>query len=191
MLNVPVKYNLLTHEQKERKERRPYTPEEFAKLIAVASEEQMPYWYGALMIARYTGLRWRDVEDLETASIHKDHLVVWTRKREKRVEMPMPPELPPVFDMLAKHPNNQPSFAVRPGKVFQRFPIELMGGKHDDFHRLLDKAGLPHDLTLHGLRYTYAVEAAQSGLGLKEIARRLGHFGERTTLGYLKSLLFP
>lgn len=192
VLNVPVKYNLLTHEQKEKKQRRPFTPEEFTKLIDVAKEEQMPYWYGALMIARYTGLRWRDVEELETASVHKDHIVVWTRKREKRVELPMPPELPPVFDLLAKHPHNQPSFAMRPGKIFQRFPAETIGrGASDDFHRLLNKAQLPDDLTPHCLRHTYAVELSKSGIGLKEIARRMGHYGEDTTLHYLRSLLLP
>jgi site-specific recombinase XerD len=193
--NVVVDKHALTLEQKETKVRRPFTQDEFEKLVAVAKQEPMPYWYGALMIARYTGMRWSDVEEMETASIIPDpapgHIVVWTRKRNKRIDLPMPPELPEVFDMLAKHTMNQPSFAPRPGKVFQRVPIDTLLAQYGEFHRLLEKAGVPHDLCLHSLRYTYATETAKLGLGLREIARRLGHFGENTTLGYLRALLLP
>jgi integrase len=187
--NVVVKLNLLPHALKEPKRRRPFTPEEFSRLIDVAKIEPMPYWHGALMIARYTGLRWGDVNNLEIDSIQSDRLIVWTDKRDKRVELPMPPELPPIFDMLAKHKWNQPNKNSKPGAVFQQRPAEAWGDACYDFRRLAELANLPRELTLHCLRHTYAVETSKSGLPLKEIAKRMGHFSDSTTLEYLRTLL--
>jgi len=187
--NVRVKRHLLTHEQNESTPRRPFTPEEFERLIEVAKKEQMPFWYGALMVARYTGLRWGDVISMETACIHPDHIVVWTDKRDRRVSLPMPPELPPVFDLLAKHPFNQPMSSTPPGRVFNQIPVEVWQTNKKEFGRLLRAAKIEGHMTIHCIRHTYATELAKSGLPLKEIAKRMGHFGDGATLNYLRSLV--
>lgn len=189
--NVRIKHHQLPHKLRESTPRRPFTPEEFERLIAVAKLEPMPYWYGMIAIGRYTGLRFGDCQRIETDSILPDKIVVWTDKKDRRVELPMPPELPPILDMLAKHPMNQPLPlpSSQPGRVFNQVPAETWSGPSFEFRRLANAAGLPEDLTFHCLRHTYCTELAKSGLPLKEIARRMGHLGESTTLHYLKSLL--
>ncbi len=187
--NVKLKRHLLTHAMNESKHRRPFTPGEFERLIEVAKAEPSPYWYCGIMIARHTGLRWGDVQRMETACIQADRIVVWTDKRDRRVEIPMPEQLPPVFDMLAKHPLNQPIKSSLPGRLFNQRPVEVWGGAWRDFKRLLEAAGLPLDLSLHALRHTYAVELAKSNIPLQEIAKRMGHFGDATTLHYLRALV--
>ena len=42
------------------------------------------------------------------------------------------------------------------------------------FARLAREAGLP-DLTLHGLRHTYATASLQAGIAPKVVSQRLGH----------------
>src|SRR6266496_1494738 len=182
--NAVVKMHLLSHEQKESKVRRPFTQAEFEALIAVARKKPMPYWYGALMIARYTGLRWGDVANLEWASVLNDRIVVWTDKRDRRVELPMPAELAPVFAMLKVHPLNQPALPADPAQPQMVFPKRR---KDEEFTRLREAAGLPKCLCLHSLRHTYATELARSGVSINEIALRMGHFSPSTTLRYLSS----
>jgi integrase len=57
--------------------------------------------------------------------------------------------------------------------------------------RLLDKAGLKgKGLVLHSLRHAYATELSKSGLPVKEIARRMAHMSEATTLRYIHTLMY-
>lgn len=190
--NVKVQLHLLPHAMKEPKPRRPFTDDEFNRLIAVAKEERMPYWYGMLMVARYTGLRWMDAQNLERASVLPDRIIVWTDKHDRRVELPMPPELPPVFDLLAKHPLNQPGWpANRDQFIFAQIPVDVSYHKWEEWHRIRNAAGLPRELVPHCLRHTYATELAKSGMPIKEIAARLGHFATATTMKYLHMAGLP
>lgn len=192
--NVHVKMHLLPHHLKESRHRRAFEPAEFEAFIKVAKEEPTPYWYGVSMIGRYTGLRWGDVNHLEWAAVLPDRLVVWTDKRDRRVELPMPPELPPVFDLLKTHPENQPALyhiPERDGKVMQQRPHDSWADPTKRLRELLETAGVKTDLSFHSLRHTYATELAKSGLPITEIARRMGHFSEQTTLRYIHDLMVP
>jgi integrase len=166
-----VKLENLSHEQKEPKERRPFTKEEWEKLITEVRFDR--WWYPALMIARYTGLRWGDVCALEWASVKTDTLVVWTQKRNKRIEIPIAPELRPVFETADRN---------RPTVLEPMYPSET---GEDAWRRIRKRAQLPKDLCLHCLRHTYAVSLLESGLPIEEIQKRMGHFSMGMTAKYL------
>jgi len=175
--NAKVKRHLLTHAQKESAHWRPFSDDEFQRIISAAGDD--PFWAPALMIARYTGLRWGDVESLEWDSVHADHLVVWTDKRDKRCEIPLADELKPVFEQLSANRNGSPLVLPR------IYPSE----KRTAWDNLRIKAGLKESgLVLHSLRHSYAQGLFSAGIPLDEIRKRLGHFSQSTTLGYIASL---
>jgi integrase len=173
--NCHVKRHLLDHAHKESKARRPFSDEEFERLLAAAGDHK--FWRPAILIARYTGLRWGDVESLEwdSVNIQEGRLIVWTDKRDRRADLDMPVELVPVFSELAESRNGSPTVLPR------MYPSET----RTDWDKLKIAAKLPNELCRHCLRHTYANALLRSGIPVKEIARRLCHFSESTTQRYI------
>jgi integrase len=175
--NCHVKRHLLDHAHKESKARRPFSDEEFNRLLSAAGNH--PFWRPAILIARFTGLRWGDVESLEWDSILPDTIVVWTDKRDRRVEIPKDPILVPVFEQLAANRNGNQFVLPR------LYPSE----KRTGWENLKTKSGLRGTgLVLHCLRHAYAESLFTSGIPLDEVRARLGHFSESTTIRYIASL---
>lgn len=164
-------------------------------------EAQSDRWWPLWLLAATTGmrrgelcgLRWRDV-DLErgvlvvasnvTVTGHEVHRGTPKsgRSREIRVdagtvgvlrswrarqaaELLVLGELRPTHDSVFTWPDGSP---VHPAIVTRTF------------RRLLQRAGLP-SLRLHGLRHSWATNALQAGVDIKDVATRLGHSSTRVT----------
>ena len=110
---------------------------------------------------------------MEWASVAEDRLIVWTDKRDRRVELPMPPELVPVFAGLQRTGPNVLPFVYESHRDVRAW------------YCLKKKADLPRELVRHCLRHTYATELLKSGLPVEQIQKRLGHFSVQMTQKYL------
>lgn len=115
------------------------------------------------------GLRWEDV-DLQQSVIHirqqryrvKGAYVTARLKSEHSQRSLLLP--PMIVDLLRRWPRSLTGF------VCDTTPEQL----HKAHHQVLMAAGLP-DVTLHGLRHTFATLAAGQGVSLKLLQAALGH----------------
>ena len=77
----------------------------------------------------------------------------------------------------AKHPNNPVMFpSPVTGKIYGP---DCLGRLHKN---LLKKAGITENITLHGLRHTFATLAIQNGIDAKTVSNILGHYSAGFTL---------
>lgn len=119
-------------------------------------------------------------------------MLIDNRKRE----VPLPDE---VAFALRLHRINQGRLRKVSGNKYQNqslifstskgTPIEPRGLIRA-FHRIRDNAGLPNDLTVHSLRYTFATRLLEEGESLKVVSDLLGHEDISTT-GKIYSHVHP
>lgn len=190
---IEVKFRLLSHRQKERPPRKPVTDAEIAKLLHFLrhrmhrdADGKHRFWYVATALGRYAGLRFSDVCLLERASIDDTpgKLVVWTRKKGKRIALP-------ITDLLAE----AMALIPMPQTAGQRqfcFPVQrdMYLDCHQrttlckQFSRLCARVRLT-GAGFHDLRRAFITEQVNSGRPLHEVARAVGHASIDTTLGYV------
>lgn len=199
---VRIKHKLLTHEQKETTKRPTFSQEEYQAvldyltktIVKVSSQEvtsardersqRLQFWYCATIIGRYSGLRLGDIASLEWASIKPDRLIVWTDKRDARVEIPLTKEL---AHGIASIPKNNKVHCFPPQDAAGRHPTKRCK-LSVEFKRILEGAGV-ENRSFHCLRSTLATELKIKGESLEEIAKALGHSNTRTTEGYIREKL--
>lgn len=183
---VRVRLNRLTHEQKEPTARVPYTKEEFKKVLAAAEG----FWKFATALGYWTGMRLTDIACLEWASFNEKEIIVWTRKRESRIAIPLDDELigggelvPLLMGMLMDLPQRgqycfpeQRAIALDPVK---RAKLSVQ------FGRLV--ASVDVEKSFHCLRHSFATRMDKAGKSIEEIGRLLGHSASNTatTKGYV------
>lgn len=196
---VRVKARLLTHDQKEPRQKQCFTDEEFRKLIVHLesemkrlAEREKPtpavthkaevarFWYCASLIGRYAGLRLGDICSLEWASLDKPgKLIVWTDKKDTRVELDVDDNLSLGISAIPMN-NRKLCFpeqdAIQRGKDRAKLSVQ--------FGRVLAGAGVSNH-SFHDLRHTYASECARKGISMPHIAKRLGHGSEESTETYV------
>jgi integrase len=170
---VPVKMQHMSHEQKEPKKRKAFSPGQIAKIMSALDGE----WWSAVAVALDTGLRLGDVCNLEWATFdtEEDRIVVWTDKRDKRVSLPMTPRLKRIKNASPRASKRY----VHPGlsKTYQ-----TKGSAHLSvyFGRQLKKIGIEGG-TFHSLRSTFSQNWQHLGKSVDEIRIALGHDDEKTT----------
>lgn len=179
---VRIKGHELTHEEKEAKERKPFTPEEIGNLMeACKSNDNREFWAHAIQIGRLTGLRLGDIACLERATMRRPGImVVWTDKRDRRVEIPISPEMEVVISNLPRH--NPRVFFPRQRELSRN--AARRSGLSTQFSRLCQSAGVTGK-SFHCLRHTYLTELAMSGMPIEEIRKRAGHICPSTTERYI------
>ncbi len=170
--------------------RRPWTPEETAWFVRVASESELRYaplllllLGGGLRLSEALALRWEDI-DFAHGTARIDKALVWAGSR---------PHLGPPKSRAGERTVTLPSWALgalarlpRPmggGPVFVtaggRPPGE--GAARRTLRRLCEQAGLPV-LRPHDLRHQHASLLLAEGLALTEVSARLGHASPTVTL---------
>lgn len=200
-----VNMQLLSHEQKEPKKKIPFTLDEVAFLLRHIEQEiaetegdgtavfdarlyhnkinRLKFWHAAVIISRYTGLRIGDVACLERASVGEKELIVWTRKRDKRVALPLNDEL---REALGKHVNG--SQYLFPTQRALAASLGLKGQLSEQFGQILIRAGI-EGRSFHCLRSTAALDMRERLIasGCTEehaeeiVAAILGHSSVTTT----------
>ena len=172
-----VRMHRLTFEQKEKQTREPFTELD----LDVLSSIEDPFWKVAIHLSLNYGLRLSDISQLEWASFAKQgRLIVWTDKRDRRIEMPLlgeteallrtirrgsSPWVFPVQSALTADPNKRATHSTYFGRILRRLGIE---GK-----------------SFHCLRHTFASRRAAHGDTIDEIRVKLGHTSTVTTEGYV------
>ena len=99
-----------------------FTPEQIAALIKAAPSED---WKGAILCGYYTGLRLRDIADLQWNAIDLEGrtITVTTRKTRKTVTVPIHPQF--AAWLKSKHA------ASAKRRCFQRWPVKVAPAKAD------------------------------------------------------------
>lgn len=184
---VEVNHRALTHQQKEKKVRVPFTHEEYLKVLASSSGFQryataMSYW---------SGLRLSDCANLEWSCISETEIIVWTRKRNARVALPIMDPLIGggelgliLLEMMESIPQNKKSKFIFPAEsAIINSPTEQT--KLSIYYaRLLERIGI-EGKSFHCLRHSFATRLAKAGKTEEEIGRLIGHANVETTKGYI------
>jgi integrase len=181
---VRVRLNRLSHEQKEPKKLVPYTHKEFKSVHAAAEG----FWKVATSLGYWTGMRLTDIACLEWASFTDRELVVWTRKSETRVALPLNDpligggELVAVFmGLMMDHPQRGPyCFPEQRAVVLEPQKRAKLSVQ---FGRLAASCSI--EKSFHCLRHSFATRLEKEGKTLEDIGRLLGHASTETTKGYV------
>lgn len=185
---VTVDLSKLSHSQKEKVKRIPFTDEEVERILEITgptseSKFRSAFWHAATAISRWTGLRLGDICRLEWASLNNvpGRIVVWTMKMDKRIDLPIEPQrLQDIIDNLI---NEDPQYvfpfqrAMHTGQLFQAY-------LSTDFTRILRNLGIKGK-SFHCLRHTYIEACHSAGMPMPHIAQNVGHSHTATTRGYL------
>ena len=172
-----VRMHHLTFAQKEPKVREPFTELE----LDVLSTVEDPFWKIAIHLSLNYGLRLSDISRLEWASFAKQgRLIVWTDKRDRRIELPLLAETEGLMRTIAR------------GSGPWVFPVQAAltstqtkRATHSTyFARILHRLGI-EGKSFHCLRHTFASRRATHGDTIDQIRVKLGHTSTATTEGYV------
>jgi integrase len=176
---VRVRLDLLSHEQKEKKERRPFTESEVKALL-----KETPlgsFWHSAIALGRYTGLRLGDVAKLEWATLSTPgKIIVWTDKRDRRVVLDLHPVL---LDAISAIPPINTEY-VFPEQRAIVMDVTKRANLSTQFRRICESLDI-HGKTFHDLRSSYIVACKREGIEIQHIAQNVGHISTTTTRGYM------
>jgi integrase len=176
-----------------------FTAEQLAALIKVAPSED---WKGAILAGYYTGLRLRDIADLEwsVVDLEKRIITVTTRKTRKTVAVPIHPQFAMCLKKQTRGIGKAPVFPTLAGKAG--------GGKSGlsmAFKRIMDRAKIKgrllrdatgagrsqSSLTFHSLRHSFISAMANAGVS-QEIRQKLtGHASAEMNAIYTHHELAP
>lgn len=179
---VEVNYSLMTHEQKEPKQRIPFTDEEVDALLHHTHQEGLEFWHAAILIGRYIGLRLGDIAGLEWACFEKPgKIIVWTDKHDRRVELPVEPERLSIEISTISRDDEAYLF---PTQREMAESLERRAVLSTQFSRLCVTVGIAGK-SFHCLRHAFSTDCFKRGQPIWYIARSLGHSRESTTAGYI------
>lgn len=137
-------------------------------------------------ILSITGARLSSVLSLTWTDVDFKNRKIWfvTRKGPKSIErkyfFPLTDALMQIFQQTYQH--NKPSDFVFLTKNRKKVNAEHFSRK---ISKLLKKHFPEHNLTLHGLRHSFATSLSRKGVPLKDIMSLLGHSSVKVTEGYI------
>jgi len=169
-----------------------FTPTQIAALIEAAPSED---WKGVILCGYYTGLRLRDVANLEWSSLDLDKrsITVRTRKTGKKVTIPIHPEF---AAWLAKQTRG-----IGKAAVFPTLAGKSGGGKSGlsmAFKRIMERAGIKgrllrkangagrsqSSLSFHSLRHSFNSAMANAGVSSELRQKLTGHASAKMNAQY-------
>ena len=186
---VNVNMSKLSHEQKEKKRVQPFTHAEYKVVMTnldgcFNDNEVNDFWSTACSFSYWLGLRLGDIINLEWKSITQKSIIVWTEKRDARVELPIMHKLTGggelmkiiagldydggkyVFDKKFRDKINDPKkrhyFSQQFSTMMQRMNIQ--------------------NRSFHSFRHSFATR--HKNLPLEDVAKLLGHQSVKTTRRY-------
>jgi integrase len=160
-----------------------FTREQLAELLKAATSED---WKGAILCGYYTGLRLRDIADLEWSAVDLDRRIikVTTRKTGKRVTVPIHPQFAAWLEKQTRGIGKAPVFPMLAGKAG--------GGKSGlsmAFRRIMEHAKIrgrllreangegrsQSSLSFHSLRHGFVSAMANAGVAQELRQKLTGH----------------
>lgn len=165
------------------KKRAPLTAREQAYLSNLDEQiTNLTFWQAAIALGRYAGLRFGDIAQLEWDCIAvPGKLIVWTEKRDRRVELPFEPQ--ELIDAMASIPPTDPQY-IFPEKQKIAANITQRANLATEFRRHCERVGIKGK-TFHALRHAYVSDCARRGVSIEHIAKNVGHASTLTTRGYI------
>jgi integrase len=176
-----------------------FTPEQLAALIKAAKSED---WKGAILCGAYTGLRLRDVADLEWGAIDwkERKITVTTRKTREDVTVPIHPQF---ASWLQKQTRG-----IGKARVFPTLAGKSGAGKSGlsmQFKRIMERAGIrgrtlreaagagrsQSSLSFHSLRHTFNAALANAGVSVEIRQKLTGHTSAEMNAIYTHPELGP
>jgi len=171
---VSVRLRDLSHEQKEHKERVPFTEREFNHIMQ--HTEGKWRWWAAL--SYWAGLRLADCACLEWASVLENEIVVWTKKSDARVALPIDDPLIGggklrTIMLEIMEVSHHPLYVFPDDREVAMDPSKR--ARHSVyFGRVLEELGI-EGKSFHCLRHSFATRLAKAGKSVEDIGRLLGH----------------
>jgi integrase len=176
-----------------------FAPEQIASLIKAAPSED---WRGAVLCAYYTGLRLRDVADLEWSAVDLDGhtITVTTRKTLRTVTVPIHPQFYAWLEKQTRGIGKAPVFPSLAGKSG--------GGKSGlsmAFKRIMERAKIKgrllrnatgagrsqSSLSFHSLRHSFNSAMANAGVAPEVRQKLTGHSSLEMNAQYTHHELAP
>jgi integrase len=169
-----------------------FTSEQIAELIEAAPNED---WKGAILCGYYTGLRLRDIADLEWQALDLDKrtITVTTRKTGKTVTVPIHREFAAWLTRQTRGIGKAP--------VFQSLAAKSGGGKSGlsmAFKRVMERAKIngrllreatgegrsQSSLSFHSLRHSFNSAMANAGVSSEVRQKLTGHASAKMNAQY-------
>jgi integrase len=160
-----------------------FTPKQLAALIDAAPSED---WKGAILCGYYTGLRLRDIADLQWGAINEQShtITVTTRKTRKDVAVPIHPHFAIWLKKQTRGIGKAPVFPTLAGKAGSG-----KSGLSMQFKRIMERAKIKgrllrnatgagrsqSSLTFHSLRHSFNAALANAGVGVEMRQELIGH----------------
>lgn len=180
---VNVDMSVMSHEQKERTERQPFTDEEVAKLLEYLDNNGETFWHFAVLCSKETGLRLSDVCGLELKCFTAlgeggIQMTVWTEKTNRRMKFVMSAALIEAFQKVIPL-NPRFLFPEQRGMIID---LKKRGVLSINFKRICEKLGIK-DKSFHCLRHRRldtdnideTAKRLAKHLELKDMQKLLGH----------------
>jgi integrase len=176
-----------------------FTPEQLAALLSGAKSED---WKGAILCGYYTGLRLRDVADLQWNAINwkEQKITVTTRKTRKDVTVPIHPQFAAWSKNQTRGIGKAPVFPTLAGKSGAG-----KSGLSMQFKRIMERAGIrgrvlreaagagrsQSSLSFHSLRHTFNAALANAGVAVEIRQKLTGHTSPEMNAVYTHHDLEP
>ena len=181
---VFIDHRSMSLEQLEARVRLPFTEDEYAAIAANTEG----FWHYAAALGWWAGLRLGDICTLERSSVGQDEIIVWTRKRGKRVALPLDDPLIGSGELrLVIRQMRVGTDAVYffPEKRV-RYIAGWDGSLSNEFAKILREIGLKScGKSFHSLRHSAVTRWKTAGKSLEEIGRLVAHSSQKTTQGYI------
>lgn len=143
-------------------------------------------WWPLFATLAFTGLRIGEAQGLRGEDVRLSERRITIHDGSRRLknagsvrDVPIPE---PLARLLAEHLTRYP---IGPSELVFGQPYSDYRGARRAFTRACRSAGL-HKVTLHDLRHTFAVHAAQSGVPIPRIQKLLGHSTVAMAMRYIK-----
>lgn len=164
-------------------EKRAITADEFRRLLAATAGTE---YYGACLVAWYTGLRYGDCARLRWESIAGgviDTAPAKTAARGIRIRVPLHPVLAKYLDGLPGAGAGAAGFVFP--ELARTYNTRTASNHAAQYRRA---AGLPANITFHAIRHAFVSRLHAAGVP-EDVRRRLvGHTSARTHDGYTHGL---
>ena len=176
-----------------------FTSEQLAALISAAKSDD---WKGAILCGAYTGLRLRDVADLEWSAINwkEQKITVTTRKTRKDVTVPIHPQFASWLQKQMRGIGKAPVFRTLAGKSGAG-----KSGLSMQFRRIMERADIrgrilreaagagrsQSSLSFHSLRHTFNAALANAGVAVEIRQKLTGHSSAEMNAQYTHHELEP